>query len=399
MSILTDHPINAVINNLLAFADDERLPKLEAALPPELRPGVGRVFNFARLTRDLLQKSAPEEVSLTGLNGVNSNLQQVYSEFSAFLAAGNQANLTNALSSLDNAANIFAWAFYDRPVKGAKPQFESVESVRKAAEKAIASIETRAGELNSSIANSATRLQSQDERIAELTSVVDQMRSTASAAVAGIQQQFNENLSAYRAEIDDLKSKFRATQQEFSAEATHDAEKLITELEAQRNKAAQIVQIVGNIGVTGNYQNRAAQEQWQANFWRWITLILFAAGVALVTVNLILNFKGRIDLTALIARFAIAVTIALPALYTARESARHRTNADRAKQTELELASLGPFLETLPVQQRQEIIAELAKSYFGREVEAHEVHAPISIDEIQKTIAATTDLVSKVKGA
>ena len=109
MSILTDHPINGVIANLLAFADDERIAKLEPGLPPELKSGLGRVFNFARLVRDLLEKSAPEEVSFSGLNAVNSNIQQAYAEFSEFVSSGNQANLTNTMVALDNATTIFAW--------------------------------------------------------------------------------------------------------------------------------------------------------------------------------------------------------------------------------------------------------------------------------------------------
>jgi hypothetical protein len=399
MSVLTDHPINGVITNLLAFAEDERIAKVEPGLPVELQAGLGRVFNFARLLRDLLERSAPEEVSLGGLNAVNSNLQQVYSEFSAFVGSGNQANLANALANLDNATNVFVWTFFNRPVKGAKPQFEAVESVRGAAEKAIASISARGEQFQRAVAATGAQLQGQNERIDQLNATLEEVRSGSTAAIASIQQQFSENLSAYRTEFDDLKTKFRSTQQEFSAEATQKAKDLIRELESQRDQAAKIVQVVGNIGVTGNYQKRAADEQTQANLWRGITLALFGSGVLLVTVNLILNFTGHVDLPTLIARFAIAVTVAIPALYTARESARHRTNADRAKQTELELASLSPFLEGLDATKRKEIIASLATSYFGQHVETHEVKAPVSLDEIQKTIASASEFVGKVKGA
>jgi prefoldin subunit 5 len=398
MTILTDHSINGVIQQILSYADDQRVEERRSALSPELQAGFGRVFTFARLMKDLLEKSAPEEVSLNGLNAVGSNLQQVSSDLSVFMATGNQGNLTGALSALDNAANIFAWTFYNRPVRGAKPQFESVESVRRAAEKAIQSIEDRTAGLESSITAAASQLQGQDERVTQLSATLEEVRSNSTAAVAAIQQQFSENLSGYRSEIDDLKEKFRKSQQELSNGATAEAETLLQELRSQKDKAAEIVQIVGNIGVTGNYQNRAAQERTQANFWRWVTVILFTVGVVLVTVNLVLNFKGSIDMTALIARFAIAVSVALPALYTARESARHRTNADRAKQTELELASLGPFLETLPEPQRDQIISELAKSYFGRSIDPHEVKSPITVEEVRKIIAATADLAGKVRG-
>jgi hypothetical protein len=65
----------------------------------------------------------------------------------------------------------------------------------------------------------------------------------------------------------------------------------------------------------------------------------------------------------------------------------------------LELASLSPFLEGLDATKRKEIIASLATSYFGQHVETHEVKAPVSLDEIQKTIASASEFVGKVKGA
>jgi len=76
---------------------------------------------------------------------------------------------------------------------------------------------------------------------------------------------------------------------------------------------------------------------------------------------------------AIAVRLLYALAIAAPAFYTARESARHRTNADRARQTELELASLGPFIELMKEQDKEEIRKSLIPTYFGRPVDAHEI--------------------------
>lgn len=191
----------------------------EPSLPAELQAGLGRIFNFVRLLRDLLERSAPAEVSLNGLSSIDSYLQQAFSDVSAFVSSGNQANLTNALPNLDNATSAFAWTFYNCPVRGAKPQFEAVGSVRKAAENAIASINERTAEFQNSVDTTASQLQGQDERIMQLSETLEEVRSTSAAAVASIQQQFSENLSTYRSEFDELKTKFRSTHQEFSAEA------------------------------------------------------------------------------------------------------------------------------------------------------------------------------------
>lgn len=74
-------------------------------------------------------------------------------------------------------------------------------------------------------------------------------------------------------------------------------------------------------------------------------------------------------------RFVTAIAITLPAFYTARESARHRTNADRARTRDIELATLDPFIELLG--NKDEIKAKLVERYFGNDVEAHEIKQPI----------------------
>lgn len=66
---------------------------------------------------------------------------------------------------------------------------------------------------------------------------------------------------------------------------------------------------------------------------------------------------------AIAVRLLYALAIAAPAFYTARESARHRTNADRARQTELELASLGPFIELMEDKVKEEIRKSLIPTF------------------------------------
>ena len=117
-------------------------------------------------------------------------------------------------------------------------------------------------------------------------------------------------------------------------------------------------------------------------------------GISLIVYNLLHSINGGIDLSTLLARFAIAISISVPALYTARESARHRTNADRAKQVELELASLSPFLETLPDDEKDKIISQLTPKYFGILPDDHKVESPVDITKIIEKL--TDGLVRKI---
>lgn len=395
MSLLSEQPINQTLTQLLALAEDEQRPEREKALTPELRAGFERIFSFTRLLRDLLDKSAPEEVSLNGLGMIQANLQQAFSEASAFISSGNQAHLNNALSHIDNASTIFAWAFYNRPVRGAKPQFESVESVRRASEKAIAAIEGRSAEFQTALSAGQARLEEQDSKVAQLATTMEEIRGSAAAAVAAIQQQFSENLSAFRGELDVLKEGFRAEQQHLRTSLSESAEGFIKELETQRDKAAKIVQVVGNIGVTGNYQKLADDERKAANRWRLGAIAFFAVGIAMVIGVLLdhLFWSDDSSVELLVTRFAIAAVVTLPALYAASESSRHRRVANAARQTELQLASLNPFLATLPDERREALIESLTPDYFGRQ---HDSVALSSDKETYGDLAKILDQIASI---
>lgn len=116
------------------------------------------------------------------------------------------------------------------------------------------------------------------------------------------------------------------------------AEEKITELEKKRSEASAIVQSVGDILTTGTYRDTAEKESKLANVYRLVTIGLFSIGILIVVSNYLVHavaaYHGEpFEETPwfILYRFATAIVVALPALYTARESARHRTNADRAR--------------------------------------------------------------------
>ena len=100
------------------------------------------------------------------------------------------------------------------------------------------------------------------------------------------------------------------------------------------------------------------------------------------------------SLLSVAIRLLYAIAITAPAWYTARESARHRSNSDRARQTEL-LASIGPFIELMPEEKKVEIREALTKSYFGRQIEPHEVNSPLDVGGIKDLVIETIKAVRK----
>jgi hypothetical protein len=152
------------------------------------------------------------------------------------------------------------------------------------------------------------------------------------------------------------------------------------------NQSRRIFNLVGGAGIFGNYQQIANSESEQADLWRNATLLIFLTGMGLAGATFYKFWNQAIDSenwTGVVIRLFYAIAITVPALYTARESARHRTNADRARQTELELASLGPFIELMPEDKKTGIREELTKHYFGKTVEPHEVKAPVDSETLK----------------
>lgn len=149
-----------------------------------------------------------------------------------------------------------------------------------------------------------------------------------------------------------------------------------------------------------------ALESKTADKWRLITVALFGFGILLAGGTLAAhiyeefsNPRYQPDTLSLLLRFIVGVVIALPAFYTARESARHRSNADRAKQTELELATLDPFIEFLPSEKKHDLKAKLSERYFGNGTTPHIVENPISAGEITSLFEQLGRLVDKFRSS
>ncbi len=241
--------------------------------------------------------------------------------------------------------------------------------------------------------NLATHIRETDATVTDLKARLDAMvesaareRAEASAAVAKLEQAFaakeTERAATFEATIKQIKTDYSTLEQATKAESSS----LISGLEEQKNNASKIVQVVGNIGVTGNYQRIAISEELQANFWRWATVLFFSGGVTLAAATFYRFWGEPItaeSIWAIAVRLLYAIAITAPAWYTARESARHRTNSDRARQTELELASLGPFIELLPQDKKIAIREEMTKLYFGREIDAHTAKAPLDAETVK----------------
>ncbi len=380
-SAYKDHPVRALVSRILEmqaapeFADPSVLDNEQIVFARD------KVFAMAHALDALIRYTPAELVSTHALSQIHSNLSAPFNELTSFQANKSVGHLVNAAAQFEQNVVPYFWGFAPQLQQLPPNTFSSLlEAQANASLESIRQITAERDNLASKLNGLSTDVEAQSDRLESLTDVVAKERAEAAATVAKLEQIFaqkeTERASLFDVAMSEMKENFQTLENRTKTESAA----LIANIEDKRTQAARILQVVGNIGVTGNYQQIANAEAAQANFWRWVTVGIFSAGIAVAGATFV-KFWGQPfspeNAWAVAIRLLYALAITAPAWYTARESARHRTNSDRARQTELELASIGPFIELMPEEKKVQIREQLTASYFGRTVEAHTAQSPL----------------------
>jgi hypothetical protein len=335
--------------------------------------------------------------NISVLNNINTSAQSIRQELENYIGNKNQAHIDNALNQADQAL-----AIYMSQLPSGSPAAEAeaaLGSFRQTSRAAVEELKGSEEALKQQIVGLEQRIQEQDQRIVAAQAEIDSSKQDLATTVATSEANFNSLRTQLESDFASLQEALKGSFQTQLQTAKNLADATLDELDQKKRDAAAIVQSVGDILTTGTYKDTAETESKLANRYRAVTIGLFGVGILIVVSNFILHAIAALKGTPfeetpwmIASRFATAIAVALPALYTARESARHRTTADRARQRELELTTLGPFIELLPNDKKAEIRDRLTDRYFGVEVEAHEVHSPIDAETAAKLLEAVAKL-------
>jgi len=395
---VTQHAIHELVERVLALERDPRLYTPEVSSDESTAYARDKTFVAVKLIQSYLSQLDPLSVSVWGLSQVQNAIQGLFNEVSAFISNGNNGHLHNAGSQVDQNLYPLMWVFATRELSDSvKPAELAISHLSESAAATFQQLVAQREKLKLDLTTLTEQINAQSARLEQMTTAIATQNAEAASVTAVVQQ-------AYAKEAAERSSAFNtnelATREAFDklrAEMAAKANDSLASLEKSKNDAAKIVGVVGNIGVTGNYQEIADKERDAAGLWRWITLGFFGGGIALATGTFVEFWKEPVTTTnvwAIAIRLLYAIALASPAWYTAKESARHRTNSDRARQRELELASLGPFIELLPEPKKEEIREFMTKIYFGKEVEEHVNGSPFDTKDIKEVIL---ELIKSIK--
>jgi hypothetical protein len=393
-----NHPLRSLLARLSELANSPEFTDPDLLSNEVNASTLESIFAIVASVRLMLDKSPALLVSEYGLAQLQTIFQSIFNELSAYQSDKNPGHIQNAKAKIEQSVMPNLWALGPALQNEASGQLvDIVKQSTMVARETVKQLTTQRDALRASQSELKQKVQESHARLESLAETVAKQKAEAASVVALVQQMYAEKeaerIASFSTMLQELRSDFAMLQ----ADSKRIQSEQLESLNKSQKEAARIVQVVGNTGLTGNYQKIAEAEGKQADLWRWITIGFFAVGIVIAVVTFVkFLYEPLSPETALsiLIRLVFAVAIATPAWYLAKESARHRTNADRARQTELELASLGPFIELMPEEKKNEIREELTRRYFGNQAQEHTAEPPINI---QKLADIATKLMKAAK--
>jgi hypothetical protein len=399
-----------------------------------------RIKQVNKTLESALSKSDPYLIPIGPLNVLQSYLTQQQSYLSAFKSNLQTQNIVEASNQCENILTQLVYIHHPRTIDDIDGIRESVTSFRKAVGQYNRNLEDNYQTLLASFAELKRKA---DELSAEITAnkartdlVISQYQEQFSAAENSRREQFStiekERTDEYvklKKLFDELELKIKsdskeieeAREKQFDAylngmteandEYSSEKEKVLSQIEEQykenseqfkkhleENAAAvllklndklkeaqDIVHVIGNTGMVGGYQTVANEEKESAQKWNKIAMGSMVGLIAFAIAAFCLTFNDGLHWGHISSRIFVAVTFGVLLAYAAKQAEKHREIERRNRRTELELASINPFISELPEDIRQEIKRELANRMFGK--------TDVKLDSNDGSLQITPDLL------
>lgn len=322
-----------------------------------------------------IKLTIPTLIQQAELDALSNELNSGITQINNFLGNNNVGHLNNAINNFNTAINRVK--IFPIPVSNDDFNFASeIANFEKTTKEKYDLLDRENQQLESDIASFKTDLHKKEVEIERLLKLLDGKEAEIQSLSTTFQTNFNNiktqnnqdfknDKATYRNEIDNEKKSYRLEIDELKNNIDTDTTTLVEKLEKKLAEAEKLVGIIGNVGVTGNYQNIANKHRNSANFWRWAAVIFMAIFSGLLVWTIIDLSSDGFNWTKSLIRLVAAAALSYPATYAARESSKHRKLETINRNAELELASINPFIENLSEDKKQMIKEKLVEKYFG----------------------------------
>jgi hypothetical protein len=222
-------------------------------------------------------------------------------------------------------------------------------------EQAASALDARITALTASVEQQVTRLET---ALQEQGARFDEAQESRRAEFS---QQVKEHEAAASASLTKVTSAAETRAAEFDASAKQRLE----ELDRHQAKAEDILGAIARSGMATGYQTYADEEGRVADRYRKYTIWSAAAVIAVLLWAVLHAAYGEPSTQEVLAKSGVSIALFGLAGYMARQSGNHRDAAQRARNIQLALASIGPYLNELDEPSRQRVIEAFTYVFFA----------------------------------
>jgi len=207
-----------------------------------------------------------------------------------------------------------------------------------------------------------TRADEIDQRVGDLHTSMDSARTAVDGLLRDQGQRFSDREQEYERALEEFRAKYERDLSTVRGRQEAAGEEHVGELEAQAERARKFLDVVTNTGTSGAFQHRANKDEWQAQVYRGVAMILGVAAVALAVVLFLVDDRDNP-----LAKLGVATTAFGVAGLVWSHATRKQNTAEGRREFELKLASFLAVLETLPQEQVPEEVRWFFREQFKRE--------------------------------
>lgn len=183
----------------------------------------------------------------------------------------------------------------------------------------------------------------------QVSSIPTRIENAVTSSVAA----FDQKLAGKQAEVDEAKSALLKV---------HDSS--IIEIADKRDELLQLIGETTTLHLVKDYATAAAAEKKAADFFRISALVMMGAAVTLLGV---VSYFYQIDFSnyaLLLSKVLFTLALLIPVAYVARESAKHRAQFHKLRQTALDLGAVSPYLDSVEKPHRDKVKVDIASKIF-----------------------------------
>jgi len=346
--------------------------------------------------RTQLDKALTSLINIADLSATSSEIEAAIGQINTFIGNNNTGHLTNAANNLF-AAISKARNFPTPNHEGGFSYSQVINDFKSLVDQKIDALAISIDEREEELESLKTELDEKEKELDKISKKIIEKQTIVDGLNTTFQTNFDQIKTTESTRFEEVRSGFQKQIDTELKRIDTNTKELIERLDKKETEAKKLVNIIGNIGATGNYQRIAEAHKRTADFWRYT-----AAGfMALLSLILLITI-WKIDLETFnwqisLIRILSALVLTYPATYAAKESNKHRKLENQNRKAELELASINSFIEILDDTKKQEIKEKLVEKYFGNKDGFGESDADKSDDISMNVLEKLVKLINEIK--